>query len=122
MRGEGHGLVSSPRSAHGKEGTGVGSRLSWEGQPAPGGQTAHASELSGLRPLQQNSKDREGEVRAQGRAPRPPRGPVSGWHLWGRGADWQEPWVLVPILPLICCVTLGNPPPLSDSQSVQGED
>ena len=65
--------------------------------------------------LQQNSKV---NVSMQGE-PLPLRGLVSGWCLgW---ADRQETWVLVPTLPLICCVTLGKPLPLSECQCVQGE-
>ena len=59
----------------------MGCGVNWEktDRPPRGGQP-HILDLSGHRPLQQNSKDWEGECRRQGRAPAFPQyGPVSGW-------------------------------------------
>lgn len=93
----------------------MGCAVNWERTVWPRGGQPHSLELSGHRLLQQNSKV---NVSMQGE-PLPLRGLVSGWCLaW---ADRQETWVLVPTLPLICCVTLGKPLPLSECQCVQGE-
>lgn len=83
------------------------------------GRTTHLGAVweSGIRLLQQNSKDQEGECgHPRGNCP-PLHGPVSGQcQGW---ADRQETWVLVSTLLSICCVTLGKTLPLSEHQSVQ---